>query len=135
MSPENRYIAEMQFYVRYVETDAMGIVHHTSYIVYFEEARSHYARERGSDYATFERSGFYLAVTEVNARYVKPARYGDQLRIRVWIETMRSRTATFGYEITGVQTGEVCVTGTTKHICITHDGQVAMMPALWRAWA
>ena len=57
------FVAEATFHVRYAETDAQGIVHHASYIVYFEEGRSEYIRQRGSSYADFERSGFYLAVT------------------------------------------------------------------------
>ena len=60
----DRFIAETTLYVRYAETDAMGIIHHASYIIYFEEGRSNYARQRGSDYASFERSGYYLAVSE-----------------------------------------------------------------------
>ncbi len=94
-----RVVIENTFYVRYAETDAMGIVHHASYIVYFEEGRSNYARQRGSDYASFERSGRYLAVAEVNARYIKPAIYGQLITVRCWIEEMKSRALTFGYEI------------------------------------
>lgn len=133
MPPADRFLAETSFFVRYAETDAMGIVHHASYIVYFEEGRSHYARQRGSDYADFERSGHYLAVAEVNARYIKPARYGDRLTIRCWIEDMKSRGLTFSYEIVNT-TGELCVTGSSKHICITHNGEVARLPEAWRAW-
>ena len=88
-----RIVNENTFYVRYAETDAMGIVHHASYIVYFEEGRSNYARQRGSDYASFERSGHYLTVAEVNARYLKPAVYGQRITVRCWIEEMKSRSA------------------------------------------
>lgn len=133
MPPADRFLAETSFFVRYAETDAMGIVHHASYIVYFEEGRSHYARQRGSDYADFERSGHYLAVAEVNARYIKPARYGDRLTIRCWIEDMKSRGLTFSYEIVNAA-AELCVTGSSKHICITHNGEVARLPETWRAW-
>lgn len=135
MPPTDRFIAETALYVRYAETDAMGIVHHASYIVYFEEARSQYARLRGHDYASFERSGFYLSVAEVHARYIRPARYGQQLVVRIWIEEMRSRSVVFAYEIADIDSGELHVTGTTKHICITHDGRVALLPAVWRAWS
>jgi acyl-CoA thioester hydrolase len=134
LTPTNRYIAEASFYVRYAETDAMGIVHHASYIIYFEEGRTNYARQRGSDYASFEKSGYYLTVTEVNARYLKPARYGQRLTVRCWIEEMKSRALTFAYEIVDAASGDLHVSGFSKHICITHDGQVAQIPAAWRAW-
>lgn len=135
MPPENRFVAENTFYVRYAETDAMGIVHHASFIVYFEEGRSHYARQRGSDYASFERTGHYLTVAEVHARYLKPARYGQRLTVRCWIEETRSRSVTFAYEIVDADSRDLLVTGYSKHICITHDGQVAHLPATWRSWA
>jgi acyl-CoA thioester hydrolase len=135
LSPTDRFVAENTFYVRYAETDAMGIVHHASYIVYFEEGRSHYARERGSDYASFERSGHYLAVSEVAARYVKPTVYGQKIITRCWLAEMKSRSLTFNYEIVDAASREILVTGFSKHICITHDGKVTTIPAEWRAWA
>lgn len=134
MPPSDRFVAETSFHVRYAETDAMGIVHHASYIVYFEEGRSNYARQRGSDYADFERSGYYLTVAEVSARYLQPARYGTRLIVRCWIASMQSRALTFAYEIVDAGTGDVCVTGHSRHICITHDGRVATLPDAWRAW-
>jgi acyl-CoA thioester hydrolase len=134
MSDGNPYTAEVTFHVRYAETDAMGIVHHASYIVWFEEGRSHYARQRGSDYAEFERSGYYLTVAEVNARYLKPVTYGTQVTVRCWIKSMQSRALTFAYEILNSSTGELCVTGETRHVCISHDGRVALLPAMWRSW-
>ena len=134
MPPTDRYIVENTFRVRYAETDAMGIVHHASYIVYFEEGRSHYARQRGSDYASFERTGYYLAVTEVNIRYLKPAVYDQQITVSCWLDDMKSRSLIFGYEISNPNTNELLVTGQTKHICITHSGQVSRLPDEWRKW-
>lgn len=134
LAPTDRFIAETSFHVRYAETDAMGIIHHASYIVYFEEGRSNYARQRGHAYAEFEREGYYLAVTEVGARYVKPARYDQLITIRCWIAEMKSRSLTFHYEIVDHQTAEIFVTGFSKHICITHDSQVAQIPEAWRKW-
>lgn len=135
MAPTDRFVAEASFYVRYAETDAMGIVHHASHIVYFEEGRSNYARQRGSDYASFEQSGHYLTVAEVSARYLKPAHYGQRITVRCWIEEMKSRALTFSYEIVDSSSGDVLVTGLSKHICITHEGQVTKLPEAWRAWA
>lgn len=134
MPPADRFVASTSFHVRYAETDAMGIVHHASYIVYFEEGRSNYARLRGSDYASFERSGFYLAVTEIEARYAKAARYDDLVTVYSWIEDIKSRAVTFGYEITNATSGVRHVTGRSRHVCISHDGRVASLPEAWRAW-
>ncbi|HVO71746.1 MAG TPA: thioesterase family protein [Aggregatilineaceae bacterium] len=133
MAPTDRFVSENTFRVRYAETDAMGITHHANYIIYFEEARSHYSRVRGASYADFERSGYWLTVVEVHARYIVPTRYSQLITARCWIEDLKSRTVTFGYEIVDAGTGKVCVTGYSRHICINHDGQVCKIPESWRA--
>ena len=131
---ENPFIAEATFHVRYAETDAQGIVHHASYIMYFEEGRSEYIRKRGTSYAEFERSGFFLAVTEINARYLKSARYDDLLTVRCWVSEARSRTLTFEYEIVQATSQERLLTGYSKHICLNREGQIARIPETWQKW-
>jgi acyl-CoA thioester hydrolase len=134
LAPTDRYVAETTFHVRYAETDAMGIVHHANYLIYFEEGRSSYSRQRGHSYAEIEQSGLYLTVTEVSARFLKPGRYAQLITTRCWIEEMKSRSLTFGYEIVDANSNEVLVTGFSRHICITHDGRVTRIPDSWRAW-
>jgi acyl-CoA thioester hydrolase len=128
------FVAEARFNVRYAETDAMGIVHHASYIVWFEEGRSQYMRARGSSYADFERSGFHMAVTEVSARYLKPALYDNRVVVRCWLAEVRSRSMTFQYEILDEASGDLLVSGATKHICLDKSGHITKIPAHWRQW-
>ena len=75
-----------------------------------------------------------MVVTEVTVRYHRPARYEDQITVRAWIAEMQSRGMTFQYEIVNAITGELLVTGVSKHICTTQDGQIAKVPAAWREW-
>jgi acyl-CoA thioester hydrolase len=131
---EQPFVAETSFHVRYAETDAMGIVHHASYIVYLEEGRSEYIRQRGSSYADFERSGYFLAVSEVQAKYLKAAHYDDRLTIRCWVTEARSRSLTFAYEIVHARSRDLLVTGISKHICINREGQIARIPVAWQEW-
>lgn len=131
MSP---FIAETTFHVRYAETDAMGVVHHSSYVVYLEEGRSQYIRQRGSSYADFERDGYYLAVTELTIRYPKPAVYDQLLKVKCWITAIQSRGITFAYEIVDAHSNELYVTATSKHLCLNRQGQVAKIPNEWRRW-
>ena len=123
---------ETTFYVRYAETDAMGVVHHSTYIVWFEEGRSHYLRSRGSNYADLEADGYFLAVSEVEARYLAPARYGQQVTVRARLESLRSRSISLQYEVVEATSETVLVTGRTKHVCIDGRGQVVTIPAEWR---
>lgn len=129
-----RFVAEITTRVRYAETDAMGIVHHRNFLIYFEEARSHYARERGQPYIDFEKAGFYLMVSETNLRFARAAHYDQQITIRAWIAEMRSRSVRFEYEVLDAESGETLVTGYTKHICITQDGKIARIPHPWSSW-
>jgi acyl-CoA thioester hydrolase len=127
---ENHFVAETTFRVRYVETDAQGFVHHKNYLVYFEEARSAYLRQRGHSYAEFEQAGYFLVVAEANLRYIKALKFDQQVTIRTWITELKSRALTYQYEVWADD--QLCATGTTRHLCITREGQIATIPAFWR---
>jgi len=120
-------ISESTFRVRYAETDAMGIVHHSRYLPWFEIGRTDWMRQAGLTYAEFEAMGFYLTVVEAGIRYQKPARYDDLVTVRTWLAEVRSRGLRIDYEVVGAQ-GDVLVTGFTRHICITHDGTPVRLP-------
>ena len=135
MSEESNYkeseVSETEFPVRYAETDAMGVVHHAAYIVYFEEARSQYMRDRRNDYAHIEKSGYRLPVTEVKVRYVGSLTYGDRVNIRAWITENRSRTITFNYEIRSSANSAILVSGSTSHAWTNLEGKVTRAPSVW----
>jgi len=126
----NPTVRETLFPVRYAETDAMGVVHHATYLVYFEEGRSQYMRDIGNDYADIEASGYRLPVSELGARYVSSAYYGEFVKIRSWISENRSRRVTFSYEVCN-EDGTVLVTGFTRHIWTDTEGNVTRAPKDW----
>ena len=132
--PPGIFVADCEVEVRYAETDAMGVVHHGSYITYLELGRTGYMKQRGHEYASFERGGHHLAVVELRVRYHRPARYGQSLRVRSWLAAMSSRSLTFDYEITDVADGACHVTGSSRHVCITQTGQVARLPEPLCSW-
>lgn len=133
---EHSRIAETTFHVRYAETDQMGIVHHSAYLVWFEEGRSAWSRQAGRTYADFERAGYALAVSEVGARYLAPARYDEKVMVRTRITQVRSRLIRFEYEVLNAGSGQVLVTGFTTHICLDPDGKPTRIPEEWRQfWA
>jgi acyl-CoA thioester hydrolase len=134
MAPSDRFVSETTFHVRYAETDAMGVVHHTKYLVYFEEGRSDYMRQRERSYAQVEASGYHLPVSELGARFVGAAHYDQRVTIHTWIEELRSRRLTFAYEVVDAESGEVVVTGFTRHVWTDRDGKVTTMPQEWRGF-
>ena len=121
-------VVETTVRVRYAETDAMGIVYHTNYIVWFEVGRGEYMRQRGGTYRKWENDGFYLPVTEVDARFIGAARYDDVVVIRTSVAEVRSRSVTLFYEIVMEKTGQVLVTGQTKHLCTDLEGRIRRLP-------
>jgi acyl-CoA thioester hydrolase len=122
------FVSESQLRVRYAETDAMGVVYHTNYLVWFEVGRGDYMRQLGLDYASVEESGHFLAVSEAGARYIASARYSDLVAVRTWVDDVRSRTMTFRYEVRMTATDQLLVTGFTRHICVDRDGKVTSLP-------
>jgi len=125
-------VIETQLRVRYAETDAMSIVYHTNYIVWFEVGRGEYFWQQGMNYADWERQGVYFPVSEVSARFLAPAHYGDLVTVRAWVQEVRSREATFAYEVLLAETGQQLATGWTKHLCVDSEGQVVIIPSRLR---
>ena len=121
-------VVETTLRVRYAETDAMGVVYHTNYIIWFEVGRGEYMRQRGGTYREFEDHGVYLPVTEVDARFITPARYDDEVVVRTSVEEVRSRRVTLYYEVLMKDTGQLLVTGHTKHLCMDREGRVRRLP-------
>lgn len=117
--------------VRYAETDQMGVVYHTHYLVWCEVARTGLIRERGTSYAELERQGLILAVADARIRYHASARYDDLIRIYCWPGEVKSRTVTFEYAIERVDTDGTTrlATAATQLIALTPDGATRRLPA------
>lgn len=131
-TPDGHRAVDVRFRVRYFETDAMGVVHHASYITWFEEGRSAFTRAMGYPYARLEREGVHLAVAEVSARYHRSARYDDEVLVRAELTQLGSRGMTFRYEVRRAADGELLVTGNSKHISVDRDGRVTRVPEALR---
>ena len=96
--------------VRYYETDQMGIVHHSNYIRYFECGRTAMLKELGLPIEVIENAGVMLPVVEVECRYKKPAKLGDQLRIVSIVDELPRAKMVIRSEIYN-QKEELCCTG------------------------
>ncbi|HEY83772.1 MAG TPA: acyl-CoA thioesterase [Chloroflexi bacterium] len=123
---------ETSFHVRFAETDLMGIVHHSAYLVWFEEARSAFMRAKGTSYTAFEAEGVSLAVSEAEVRYIAPAKYDRLITAQCQVDEVKSRKITFSYTVFDAETGQKLATGVTRHICITRDGRMTRVPDEWR---
>ncbi len=118
---------EVEVEVRYAETDQMGVVHHANYLVWFELARTALCASCGHPYAEIERQGYLLMVVGAHAHYRRGARYGERVRVVVWIDRLRTRHLAFAYEVRRGE--ELLATGRTEHVWVRReDGRPTSMP-------
>jgi acyl-CoA thioester hydrolase len=115
--------------VRYAETDQMGVVYHTHYLVWFEVARTDLLRQFGWTYREMEDAGFRLPVIEANCTYLRPARYDDEIDVRASVRLLSPVRLEFTYEIVLTKDGTTAAVGTTQHAALTPDGRPCRLPA------
>ena len=109
---------EIRVRARYAETDAMGIVHHASYVVWLEEGRTELLRSRGTSYREIEAGGIFIMLTELRVRYLAPARYDDLVIVRVALDELRSRQVSFTYQLRLAEQGTPLLTGHSEHVFV-----------------
>ena len=134
MSSDDRAVKEITFHVRYAETDSMGFVHHAAYLVWFEEGRSAYIRDHGWSYARIEAAGYFLVATDLQARYLRAARYDQQVTVRTWITEARSRAIVFSCEIEDADENHLLFRASLTLICLDAAGRPTRIPNSWQAW-
>ena len=119
---------EHRLRVRYSETDQMGVVHHSSYLVYLEEGRLALMRALGFPYEEVERRGFGMAVRAVELRYRAAARYGDELLVQTTIERLRGASIRYGTEVQRAADREILATGAVEVACLALRGEFRPVP-------
>jgi acyl-CoA thioester hydrolase len=83
---------------RFAETDLQGVVHHSYYFVYFEQARVEYFKHLGFDFRQLRRAGdFDITIVEALCKYIAPAEFDDELEIIVWTSQVRRASFTVEY--------------------------------------
>lgn len=105
--------------INYYETDRMGIVHHSNYIRYMEEARCAWLENMGIPFTLLEENGITIPVLGVNVTYKHHVTFGETIIIKIFIKDYNSVRMTVGYEITNKENGQVVLNGETKH-CFTN---------------
>jgi acyl-CoA thioester hydrolase len=120
--------------VRYAETDQMGVVYHTNFIIWFEVGRVEMLRSLGFSYKEMEeQDDTHIVVVSVKCDYKRPARYDDLIRIRTRLTDARSRILRFAYEIYNDTTGDLLATGETGHVTCDGQGRPKSLPEKYRA--
>jgi acyl-CoA thioester hydrolase len=117
--------------VRFAETDQMGIVYHGSYFPWLEVGRTRLLDDFGFNYRALSESGYHLPVLEVAVKYLRPARYDDEVVIHTRIKTKPGVRIKIEYELFCDDTR--LVTASTLHAFIDHHGLPVRPPANFMA--
>lgn len=120
----------MQDYIRkvnYCETDKMGIVHHSNYVRWLEEARIDFLEQINCSLVEIEKHGIVSPVTEVQCSYKTPTVFGDTVRIAVKIQEFKGVRLVLDYEIYNNETNALVLTAKTKHCFTGAEGKPVIL--------
>ena len=112
--------------VAFFDTDAMGIVHHSNYIRFFELARIAWMDQHDRPYREYVEQGLHFATTHVSVDYLRSAAFDEWIDVDCWVEWVRGASLCMGYEIR--RDALVLVTGTTEHAMVDRTGKPTRIP-------
>lgn len=124
MTPLNKHTVQIR--VRYNETDAMGLLHHSQYLCYFEIGRTELFRAQGGNYRRMEEKGLYFVVAKIEIRYRRPARYDDLLTLDT--EIVRISPAKLEHAYSLKRDHEVLAEAGSVIACVNGRGEVQRIP-------
>lgn len=110
--------------VRYAETDQMGVVYHANYIVWFHEARDALLREAGVHLEAIEREGYRFPVIDASCRYLRSARYGDEVIVHACLKHENVARMCFHYEVSHARTLRLLAVGKTVSVMTDVRGRL-----------
>ncbi|MCB1399460.1 MAG: tol-pal system-associated acyl-CoA thioesterase [Rhodobacteraceae bacterium] len=114
--------------VYYEDTDLAGIVYYANYLKFIERGRSEWIRGLGVDQAALKRDhGLVFAVRRIEADYLRPARYDDQLVVETVLQAETGARLVMGQTVT--RDGEVLFSAVVTIVCLSETGGAARLPA------
>ena len=99
----------------FYETDQMGIIHHTNYIRWFEEARTDLLEKINYPYQKVSEKSIDIAVLDVYCEYKSMVYFGDTVKIYVSLSELKEMRMTINYKIVNAKSNVICTLGKTKH--------------------
>jgi acyl-CoA thioester hydrolase len=120
---------ETKLRVRYAETDKMGVVYHSNFVIWFEVGRVELLRQLGFEYKTMEQQdNCHIPVVDLRVRYKAPALYDDEIVVRTRLGNARNSLLHFLYEVVRASDGTLLATGETTHIIVDDKFQRRSLP-------
>jgi acyl-CoA thioester hydrolase len=104
--------------VRYKDTDQMGVVYNGNYFTWFEVGRVELLRDIGISYKDLEKRGVFTAVAEAYCKYIKPARFDDEIIIKTRIRKLTETRIEFEYSLYRKEDELLLAKGYTLHVFV-----------------
>ncbi|MBQ7499327.1 MAG: acyl-CoA thioesterase [Clostridia bacterium] len=108
---------------QYHETDQMGMIHHSNYVKWMEEARLAFMESLGMSYDKVEEMGIISPVVSIGVEYVKPVRYNEDMIINVGVKKYTGVRLELEYEMIEESTGELRTRASSSH-CFIRNGRI-----------
>lgn len=114
--------------VRFVETDMMGVVHHSNYFRWFEMGRVEYLRQAGISLWDLMNDGIVFPITNVDCQYRNPARFDDYILIETTMEELSRAKMAFSYRVVKESDGSLLATGHTQNVFTGEHNKIIRLP-------
>ena len=124
---KDRFIFEHR--VNFHETDAMGVVHHSNYVRFFESARVAWINENGLREYHYPFANVTLAVLETSTQHFKPAYFNDLLKIALQVRREKLKVR-FRYAIYSERFDSAICTGEILLVPLNQDNKPTRLPEL-----
>lgn len=114
-----KYIHKTQYY----ETDQMGIIHHSNYFRWFEEARVDFLEQMGYGYHRMEKDGIISPVLKISCEYKGMIRFNDRVEISLKLLEAGPYKFKIAYEVVDCEDGILRAMGQSSHCYLNKAGQ------------
>lgn len=111
---------------QYHETDQMGVIHHSNYVKWMEEARISFMDELGMSYHSLEELGIVSPVTGITVDYKRPSHFDDEIEIRVGVSKYTGVKLEISYEMYNRTLDEICADAVSSH-CFMKGGKIVSL--------
>ena len=124
-----------QITVRFNEVDSMGIVWHGNYIQYLEDSREQFGHLHHIDYLSIAANGYHVPVVDLNIKYRKSLKYGDEANVICTFLDTQAAQIIFQYEIYNIADQQLCATAETTQVFINLKGELQLtFPPFFQSW-
>lgn len=106
--------------VRYSETDQMGVVYHSNYLVWMEIGRTNFLKDAGFNMMDFENKGYLFPVYEMDIKFLSPARYGENIKVETRVSEVSKIKTVYEQKVLNDK-GEEKVKALVTIVCVRKE--------------